>query len=298
MTELSDIAGLGNTYEAKLEQAGISSVNDLANAQPEDVVEAGIPESKAEGFVNAARQKGVLMEPAPAVEQEQTDKEYVTTGMQAFDSMLGGGWEPGFVYGVAGEHRSGKTQLMFQALVAAARHHGPAIYIETEPERFRADRIKSMCDSKETYKNIYKVAAHSLDQQKVAYDAVVDEFDDAALVVIDSFTALLRLSGDFQGRENLPDRTTEIVEHLSTITEEFDCPVLLTLQVMGNPDPFGGSLPPIWGGMLMEHAVTAFIYMRQSKGQLREGLLRGHPGRQDGEVTIKIKDSGLEAMES
>lgn len=299
MPTLDDIDGLGNSYEAKLHEAGIDSVNKLANSSVEEIEDAGIPSKRAKNFHNAAQRMGVLIQSGPEVEEQQSDKKYVTTGMQSFDSMLGGGWEPGFIYGVAGEHRAGKTQLMFQALTSAARFDGPAVYIETEKERFRASRIKSMCSKESTYKNIYKIPAHSLDQQRVAYDTVREEFDDVGLIIVDSFTAQFRLSGEFTGREDLPDRTEVISDHIDgieQIQEEHDCPALLTLQVMGNPTAFDNSVP-IWGGMMMEHAITAFILMKQSKGQLREAQLKGHPGLDDGDVTLKIKDSGVEAVD-
>lgn len=309
MSELGDIDGVGNTYEEKLEEAGIDSVNKLANSSVEDLADAGIAEGSAEKIINRAQKQGVMMQSGAEVEEEQDNARYISTGMQPLDRMLGGGFQGGFLIGISGESKAGKTQFALQSLAAAADYtDGACIYIETEPNRFHIDRVKSLCRKDDSYKQIHLIQAHNADSeadnlklQRNAYDAVKDAFDEVSMVVVDSFVANFRLSGEFESRADLPKRNTMIADHLEglqSLANEFDCPVLMTLQVMGNPDQFSGSNVDIWGSVLMDHTITYLIHMSHAKGELKEASMKGHPARPDDSVMMKIPENApLEAME-
>lgn len=299
MAELDDIKGIGNSIKAKLSEANIENVNSLANSSVDDLTEAGVGEGRATKILRRARRQGVVIKSGDDVAEEQEDRDLIKTGIDAVDQNLGGGLTPAMV-GVSGEHKAGKTQFIFQALVSAASQtDDPAVYIETEEERFQAERIQAMVDEPATYGNIYKVEAYSLEQQMVAYDAVRDKFDDVSLVAVDSFVANFRLSDKFEGRADFKQRSNLIARHLQSLRELSNtkqCPVLLALQVYGNPKAYDGSVP-IWGGALMHHTIVYLVHMSHSKGQLREAQVRGHPSRGDSETTVKITSTGVEDME-
>lgn len=296
MSDLQEIEGIGNSVEANLrENVGIESINELASCDLEELQEADV--RGAEKIWRRAKKRGVVVKPGDDVAEEQADKDHIPTGIDGFDNALGGGLEPGFLIGVSGEHKAGKTQFTFQALAAAAEATGdPAVYIETEPNRFQADRIMDICGGSDAYSNIYKVEAYSLEQQMIAYDAVVDNFDSISLFVVDSFVANFRLSDKFEGRGDLKERSNLIARHLRRIQDiavDMDAPALITLQVYGNPNQYDSSVP-IWGGALMHHTITFLIHMSQAKGELREAQIRGHPGNGDEEIVVKITDDGVE----
>lgn len=306
MAELQDIKGIGNGVEAKLNESGISTVNELANASVEEIKEAGV--RRAEILHERAEKQGVTIKSGTAVEAEQEETRYVSTGMERFDSMLDGGYEGGFIVGISGEHKAGKTQLVLQSLVGAVESTGDdAVYIETEPNRFHTDRVKTLCRDEDSYKDIYKIEAYSPDRsvdnlklQKNSYDAVRENFDSVSMVAVDSFVANFRLSGRFQGREDLPDRNSVIGEHLQrlqALSNEMDCPVLLTLQIMGNPDMYSGNDIEVWGSRHMDHVLSYVIHMTRGKGEMREAHLRGHPAISDDFVDLKIpEDSPMESL--
>lgn len=305
MTDLQEIDGVGNSIEEKLEENGITTINELANTELEVLNDIGV--RSAEKILERARDQGVMVQSGLEVEAEQKSAAYVTTGMQEVDAMLGGGLRGGFLIGVSGESKAGKTQFGLQCLSAAADFHGDAVYIETEPNRFQIDRVKSMTKKKESYKNIHKIEAYDPDSeasniqiQKNSYDAVRDNFDDVSLVVVDSFIANFRLSGEFTSRADLPKRNAMISEHLQALqglSNHFDCPVILTLQIQGNPD-MGGPNVTVWGPTLMDHTITYVIHMTHAKGQLKEANLKGHPSLPDDSVIIKIPENApLEVKE-
>lgn len=305
MGDLQDIQGVGNTLESQLNEIGVNSVNELANTPLKKLNDADI--RNAEKIHERAKAQGAQIKSGLEVEEEQENSTYVTTGMQPLDKILGGGLQGGFLIGISGESKAGKTQLALQCLCAAADFHGNAVYIETEPNRFQIDRVKSMTKKEESYKRIHKIDGHNADSdtdnisiQYNAYQAVKENFDDVAIIVVDSFIANFRLSGKFESRADLPERNTIIGEHLQalqSLANEFDCPILMTLQVQGNPEKYAGDYS-IWGPVLMDHTITHLIHMKHAKGELKEALLKGHPGKADDSVDIKIpKDAPLEAID-
>lgn len=305
MSDLQEIDGIGNTGEEQLQQIGIKSINQLANSKLEEVKGSGI--RSPEKILERARNRGVQIKDGETIKREQEATSYVSTGMEALDDILGGGLAGGFLIGISGESKAGKTQLALQCLCTAADLHGNAIYIETEPNRFQVDRVKTLTEKEESYKDIYKIDGHDADSpvdnvdiQHNAYEAIRESFDDVSLVVVDSFIANFRLSDQFEGRADLPERNTIVGKHLNalqSLANQFDCPILLTLQVQGNPEPYGGNYS-IWGPVLMDHTITYLIHMKHAKGELKEALLKGHPALPDNSVTIKMPENRpLEAMD-
>lgn len=306
MSDLQEINGIGNTKEEQLKDHGIESVNALANSSVEELEEMGI--RSPEKILDRARRMGVEIQSGGQVETEQEEVRLISTGMQPLDSMLDGGFQGGFLVGISGESKAGKTQFALQALASAADFTDEnAIYIETEPNRFHIDRVKSLCRNEDSYKRIHRIQAHDPDSdvdnltlQRNAYDAVKDNFDGVSMVVVDSFVANFRLSGEFNGRSDLPKRNAIIADHLEglqSLANHFDCPVLMTLQVMGNPDQYSSG-QSIWGSVLMDHTITYLVHMSHAKGELKEASLKGHPALPDDSVMLKIpEDAPLEAME-
>lgn len=305
MSDLQDLNGVGNSVEEKLVDAGIESINAVANKSPEELVDqAGLGEKRAKKIYEQADARGVPLETGVSVEEEQSDKRYVTTGMDMVDEMLGGGLCGGYIIGVSGEPKAGKTQFVLQMLASALDYEeGNAIYVETEPNRFEISRLKSLCREEDSYKDVVRIQAHSdeerddvdnIELQRNSYDAIREGLEDVSLIVVDSFQANFRLSGRYKDRSDLPERNSEIAYHLQklqSLSNHFDCPVLITLQVMGNPDQFSGSTHDIWGPTLMDHTITHLIHLSHGKGDLRKIELKGHPALPDDSVTIKIPEN-------
>lgn len=301
--ELTDLTGVGQvTYNDKLKPAGFESVEDVAQVGADVLVdEAGLSEKKAKKVHKRAKREAVILQSGEDVQDEYDAKEYVTTGMEKLDELLGGGWEEGFLVTLSGEARSGKTQVAFHSMVSAVEQEdAPAVYIETEPNRYRPERLRSLAEDAETQQDIYRIKAYDLEKQKLAYEKVRKSFDEVSLVVVDSFTARFRLAEKFDGRGSLSERSQEMsahLRHLERLGDDLECPVLLTAQVYGNPSGFGAG-DAVYGGSLMQHTVSCFLRMKSSSGNLKEAQLRGHPGKADDEVYINIGENQLEAMEN
>ncbi|PHQ43926.1 hypothetical protein Z052_01950 [Halorubrum sp. C191] len=341
MSDLQSLSGVGPGKESKLRDAGIESVNELANADLDTLENAGI--RQAETILDRAQRQGVQIQSGVAVEEEQQEAAKVTTSLPEVDAMMGGGLRGGFIVGVSGESKAGKTQFALQSLVAAAQYHvGEAVYIETEPNRFQTERLRSLIrddgemgenirkgvngedgldglddqddrddrheeylddprtDPRDVLSHIHKIEAYEPDDdvdnlrvQRNSYDAVRETFDEVSIVVVDSFIANFRLSGEFTDRSDLPDRNAVIADHLEAIqslSNDFDCPVLLTLQVQGDPDAYSGSDFSLWGPVLMDHTITHLLHLTHGKGDKKQVELKGHPSQPDDEVTLHIPE--------
>ena len=301
--EVTDLTGVGQvTYNDKLKPAGFDSIDKIARSSVDELIdEAGLSEGKADKIYERANREAVILQTGDQVQQEYDEKSYVTTGMPKLDEMLGGGWEEGFLITLSGESGSGKTQVAFNSMVQAVEQTGdPAVYIETEPNRYRPERLRSLANDEDTQKNIYRIKAYDLEKQKLAYEKLLDSFDDLSLVVVDSFTSRFRLAEEFDGRGSLSQRSQEMSAHLrrlEKLSAKIDAPILLTAQVYGNPSGFGAG-DAVYGGSLMQHTVSCFVQMKSSSGNLKEAQLRGHPGKADDEVYINIGENQLEAMEN
>lgn len=299
MSDLGDLKGCGPARQTMLRDAGFPTINDVAQADVEALLEAGLNERTAEKLISQARTKTVLIQTGTEVVEEYNDKAYISSGMLEFDELIGGGYEEGFLYCLYGPSGKGKTQLAFQSLVGAVEDTGrPAVYIETEPNRYRPERLQSLLQEEEDLEQIHRIPVRNIDQQEAAYDALMEAGTDYSVIVIDSFTARFRTNDDFTGRQNLGKRSEVMGRHLEkleTVAASLKCPIILTAQVYGNPDMYGAPFT-VWGGMKMEHTVGAFVKMTGGKGSLVKATLHGHPGLGEAEVYLNIGENDIVAM--
>ena len=302
--DLGDLKGVGSSTVEDFNKMGIESLSDLARASPELASEhdVSMSESRLEGFIEDAASAAVVIQTGEEVVEEYDNRGKVSTGISNLDEKIGG-WDNQALIAVGGSTGSGKTQLAFQALGNAVQESDgtPAIYIETEPDRYRGHRIQQMFDE-ETQANVHKVSVageEALDKQYRAYEAVKEQYDDASMVVVDSFTARFRLATKFDGRKNLGERNQEFSRHLAKLEQmshDLDCPVLLNCQVYANPTQYGGS-SVIYGSSLMMHMVNYVVMMKGKSGQLTEIRVQNHPENGDFDVLAQINDDGMEHAE-
>lgn len=299
--ELSDIDGLGPKTIESLNSLGIESLDELAQADPSVVngTDVKISESRMEGYIEQASLNTVQIQTGSDVVEEYEQRTTYSLDIPELDAELGGGLDAGEIVAVGGDTGSGKTQLAFYALGRAVRETGdPALYIETEPDRYRGERVRQMFD-KSVQQDIHKIKAYGLDQQKNAYRAVMDSDTDYSMVVVDSFTSRFRLSDRFEDRSSFGERNQEFREHLNLVEDMGrldDVPVLLVCQVYKSPDQYGAD-DVIYGSTLMMHMVAYVIMMQSRSGQLTEANLRNNPHGGDASVLLQINDGGLEYAE-
>lgn len=299
--ELESLDGIGPKTRDQLESMGISSIQDLAKADPSVVEDhdVSISVDRMEGYIDTAGKQGIIIQSGAEVVEEYESRVSISTGVDRLDEATNGGFENGTIVAIGGDSGSGKTQMAFQALGNAVQETGnPAVYIETEPDRYQGKRIRDMFD-KETQEKVFKVPVRgedALDQQRQAYDAVREQFDDLSMVVVDSFTSRFRLSDRFGDRSSYNERSEEFKAHLNAVEQlaiDMNCPVLLICQIYTDPDGWGKDLV-IYGSNLMMHMVGFVIMLQDYGGALSNLEVRNHPNQGDSEFEIQIVEGGVQ----
>ena len=298
-TELSDISGVGNKTVKSLNSNGINTIEDLADASIEQISECGISNTRAKDFKYKAKQNTITIQTGTEVQEEYDNKNKIKSNIDELDEALEGGFEENAVISVWGESGTGKSQLAQKLLVEGYEQTGkPSILVETEPDRFRPERIERLATKEDTVENIHRVKAYSIDKQISSYGKIIDAFDEASVVVVDSLTARIRLNSDFQGRQNLSERSTELGEHLIKLEEVADrlqCPVIFTNQAYKNPDSYGKNVLQ-YGGAKIKHTSLFSVMMSKAKGELFEAEVQHHPSTGNTSTLIDIGEESIQGV--
>jgi RecA/RadA recombinase len=297
--ELEDLSGVGPSTRETLEENGIKDINDLANASIEDISSAGVSSSRAKDIKYKAKQNTIEIQTGLEVQEEYDNKNKIKSNIEDIDEALEGGFQEESVVSIWGESSTGKSQLAQKMLVEGYEQTGkPAILIETEKDRFRPERIKAIANQEDTIENIIRVKAYSIDKQYSAYGKVIEQFDEASVVVVDSLTARIRLSSKFDGRGTLSERSNELGKHLiklEEVGERLGCPVLFTNQAYKNPDSYGKNVLQ-YGGSKIKHTSQYHVHMSNAKGDLFEAEIQQHPSSGDTSVLIDIHEEGIDGV--
>lgn len=304
--ELSDLKGVGPVAVERLNDAGVDSIDDLAQSDAEHIADnSGMSESKAEKLVKRAKEEGVIIQTGDDVVDEYESKRHIPTGMDEIDNALDGGWREGDVIAVGGASGSGKTQISFHSAVRAVEETGePVVYIETEHGRYSPKRLRQFVrtdeghDPEEIQSKIYRIKAYDLEQQELAYEKVAKELDTASLIIVDSFSANFRGAEEFDDRSGLNDRASVTRNHLAGIrnaAEQLECPALVTAQVYANPSMYSAD-EAIYGGSVFYHTINFLLYLKDGQGSFTEGTILNHYELPEVEFQINIGEERLEAM--
>eukprot|EP01062_Namystynia_karyoxenos_P006604 TRINITY_DN12319_c1_g1_i1.p3 TRINITY_DN12319_c1_g1~~TRINITY_DN12319_c1_g1_i1.p3 ORF type:complete len:319 (+),score=145.74 TRINITY_DN12319_c1_g1_i1:107-1063(+) len=208
----------------------------------------------SEGKVDRIKQEAEKMIPlgfmtATMQWQARKNQIYVSTGSKSLDQLLGGGFETGSITEMFGEFRTGKTQLCHticvtcQLPVSRGGGEGKAMYIDTEgtfrPERLRAIAERYDLDPDDVLDNVAYARAYNSEHQRtlLIQAAAMMAEQRYAVLVVDSATALYRT--DYSGRGELAQRQIHLglfLRALTNLAEEYGCAVVITNQVVANPD--------------------------------------------------------------
>ncbi len=306
--DVEELEGVGRVTGAKLKERGYYTVRDIAFASVKEL--AGIIGNKerAQQIIEAARSMLGLQSFTTALEVYEKRKKIrrISTGVRPLDELLGGGIETRAVTEVAGEFGSGKTQFCHQlaVMVQLPEERGglgaKAIYIDTEGT-FRPERIMQIArarglDSDQALHNIFYAKALTTDHQMILVEQAkqIIKQHGAALLVVDSVTAHFR--SEYPGRENLAERQQKLNKHLADLlrlADAYDVAVVITNQVMAQPDAsFGNPLRPA-GGNILAHSATYRLWLRKGKENVRIVKIFDSPYHPEGEASFRITEEGL-----
>lgn len=306
--ELEELPGIGATTAEKLKEAGFTTIESIAVANPIEIKEiGGIGEAGAAKVINSARDSMEMrfMTGTEVLEKRKTMKK-ISTNSSVLDGLLGGGVETQAITEFFGEFGSGKTQICHQLAVNVQIPDedsglGKAvIYVDTE-NTFRPERIIQMAegaglDPESMLENIIVARAYNSDHQMLIIDqaeSLIKE-KNVGVIVVDSLTSHFR--ADYAGRGMLADRQQKLNRHmhdLQKLSDIYNLAVVVTNQVMARPDFFFGDPTTPIGGHIVGHSSTFRIYLRKSKGGRRVARLIDSPSLPEGEAIFSVVKEGV-----
>ena len=307
--KLTDIKGIGPALAEKLKEAGFLTVESIAIAPARLLADTlGVSEEKAAKIAQSARQLlGIKFITAEDYYERRLKVSYISTGCRALDDVLGGGIETQAVTEFVGEFGAGKTQLchqlavMVQLPVDKGGLSGKAVYIDTEGT-FRPERIIQIAqyrgiEPREALKNIIYARAYNSDHQMLLVNEVmrlISSSENVKLLVVDSLVSHFR--AEYPGRENLAARQQKLNKHvhqLLQIADIYDIAVVVTNQVISDPEAFiGNPLKPA-GGNIVAHGCTYRIWLRKGKDNKRMARIFDSPKHPEQEVVFRITQEGV-----
>ena len=306
--ELEDIKGVGGKTAEKLREAGYEELMSIATMSSGELAEvADIGDKKAQSIITESRKHlDIGFESGKDRFDKRKQMKRIKTSSSNFDEILGGGIETQAITEVYGEYGSAKTQIAHQLScnVQLPEEEGglgrEAIYIDTE-DTFTPTRIEQMAeangqDVEEVLEGIHVARAFNSDHQMLLADEAQEicQNNDIGLIVVDSLTAQFR--SDYVGRGELAPRQQKLNKHMNTLlrlANAHNLAVLVTNQVMSNPDQMFGDPTKAIGGHIVAHNSAVRLYLRKSKKDKRIARLVDSPYMPEGEAVFKVKDEGI-----
>jgi len=306
--EITDIRGVGKATAQKLKEAGFTTVESIAVTPARVLAEVlGISEERAARIAQAARELlGIRFITAEEYWDKRQNVQYISTGCKALDDLLGGGIETQAVTEFVGEFGAGKTQLCHQLCVMVQLPlekgglNAKAVYIDTEGT-FRPERIIQIAeyrelDPRQALRNIIYARAYSSDHQMLLVDELKEIVprENIKLIVVDSLISHFR--SEYPGRENLAVRQQKLNRHvhqLIKLADVYNLAVVVTNQVLANPEAFFGDSTRPAGGHVVAHGCTYRIWLRKSKDGRRIAKIFDSPKHPESEAVFMITEAGI-----
>ena len=306
--DVEEIEGVGSLTAQKLRNAGYTTARDVAFASVREIAEIIGSEDRAKQIIATAQKLIGLQQFITALElyEKRRGIERLSTGVKSLDDLLGGGIETKAVTEVVGEFGAGKTQICHQlsVMVQLTKEKGglggKALYVDTE-NTFRPERIMQIArykglDPNEALKNILYARAFTSDHQIMIIDEArkLIENENIKLVVVDSLVSHFR--AEYPGRENLAERQQKLNHHIAQllrIADIYNIAVVVTNQVVAQPDAFFTNPLKPAGGNVVAHGATYRIWLRKGKENVRIAKIFDSPYHPEREVTFRITEEGV-----
>ena len=310
--EVDELPGIGKVTKQKLNDVGIYDTRQILTASPSDLSElTGMDLNSVRALVLKSRKKleesneiPSMFRTAQAMVDSNTDNlEFITTGTECMDQILGGGIETGAVTEFFGKDGAGKTQMCYtmavrvQLPIDKGGLGAKAFWLDTEGT-FKPNRILDVAepyDLENVLENIIISHAHNSADQQIIIEQLERKIEEenVKLIIIDSAVGLFR--NEYIGRANLSNRQgriTKFMSNVSKLAQNHNVAIIITNQVMVNPGMmFGDPVLPI-GGTALGHTSTYRIYL-QKRGKKHYAVMVKSHRHPDMEMRFDLGKTGI-----
>jgi len=312
MTEfkLTDLEGIGPAKAKNLEKDGIKTPLDFVLRGAKEV--SRITDISIDTALKLVHQVKELLESEGKIKKIDSIKSLrevrheqikYKVNVPELDEMTAGGFETQSTYEVYGPEGAGKTQLML-SLIAEANKLNHGVWVIDCEGTLKLDRLEQICEARGV----------KLDESLIQYNLLTDSEDvlyelnenaiqkvqdnNVKIIFIDGLVGLMR--NMYHGRGELADRQDtieKILLKLKNISIFMNVCVILTNQVMSNPDPFGAKEKPI-GGHVLGHNVKYIYAISKGLKNNRVMKLVKSPSEAQGEYQFFLNEEGVSQYEN
>lgn len=317
--KLEDLDGIGKVRADKMRAFGINSLFDLLIRGSQEL--SVITEMDRDACTRLIEKaKGELREQGQLppgdiknLSSHRQDVLKLKTGSEELDNMLGGydregkqipgGIESQAITEVYGQEGAGKTQfgLTLTAMTLGAGHG--VFFIDCEGT-FDEERFLDICKARNIEPDMSKflyMKALDTDTIMASVDSFTREIIDTGvkLVYIDGAIGKFRAEFD-QGRGDLNVRQNRLKPfflHLSKMADYLNIAVVVTNQVMGNPDPYSGESMKAVGGYIVGHAPKYILWLKKNSKNKRTVTFKKSNRHAMYDIVIYLNKEGISDSE-
>jgi len=307
---LEDLPGIGPTKAKRLKENGVTSPLDFIIRGAREISRlTDITPATTTKMIKQIRE--TLAESGTPIqvnsietlrELKKTQKRY-SVEVDEIDKATRGGFETQALYEVYGAEGAGKTQLSFSITSSVMKQEESVWFIDCEGT-FDEERLEEICLSREVDYNPelvkYNMVTDSEDLLEIINTQALENVIDGSvrIIIIDGLVGLFRML--YHGRGELAERQDvleQILIKLRNLSVYGNCCVILTNQVMSNPDPFGAKEKAV-GGHVLGHSVKYIFAIKKGLKNNRVLSRIKSPKDPQGDFTFFLNEEGVSSEET
>ena len=221
----------------------------------------------------------------------------ISSGSDAIDELLNGGFENDCLSTIYGPAGSGKSNIGLSTIAECLKNGKKAIYIDTEGS-FSVERMLQIFpEFPEKSNNLLFLKPTNFEEQKDAFLTLHKTININKelfhLIVIDSIAMLYRL--EIGKTNDVVSVNKELGRQLGQLTElarKKHIPVIITNQVYSDFE--SNNQVKMVGGDLLKYSSKCLMELKSGKNGIREAILKKHRSIPESKnIFFKIVDEGL-----
>jgi len=223
--------------------------------------------------------------------------DFLSSGSDAIDRLLGGGFPFHQISLLYGEAATGKTILSMQCILEAARKEYKVFYLDSD-QSFSANRMERLAGGRELAERIVLFRPEDFDEQGRIVENIENLLSKTpTLLVVDSITGLYR--GGQVKPEGYFGRDRELnrqLAQLDALASRFAAWVLLTGQVHSSPTGGEWLVEPVATRTLRHWSDLILRLTQTPRSNVRDCFLEKKNGLDvsGSHCPFKITDEGIE----
>ena len=308
--KLEDLPGIGPTKAKRLEASGINSPLDFLIRGAREISRiTDITPATTMKMINQVREilsdngTPIQIDSLTTLRELKKLQLKFPVDVDEIDKATNNGFETQSLYEIYGPEGAGKTQLSFSITANALKKENGIWFIDCEGT-FDESRLEQICEARNV----------AYQPELIYYNMITDSEDllglintkglkyvtekDVKVIIIDGLVGLFRML--YHGRGELAERQDvleQILIKLRNLSVYGNCCVILTNQVMSNPDPFGAKEKAV-GGHVLGHSVKYIFAIRKGLKNNRVLARIKSPKDPQGDFAFYLNEEGVSETEN